>query len=174
MNSLSIIPNSEPCFEEIYVPNQTGLGPMTSPMYPVTPYPPMIANPGAVDPGACIAQQYGQGNLTQEQIYACSAAGYVGVRIASPGSGIANSNIPKNVTMVMPTITGTAEAVMPNPYAQLSPGDLLKPLPSIANSAPVEMGSAPCDRFTEWINRNPLLAVGLLAGLAYFTFGKGK
>jgi hypothetical protein len=81
------------------------------------------------------------------------------------------TQVPQNVTMTMPTITGTANVTIPAPQPGLQPSDLLRPLPSIVSTAPVNV-SAPCSAVSDWVGRNPLLGVGILAGLAWLVFGK--
>ena len=92
---------------------------------------------------------------------------------------IADSSIPRNVTTVMPSLVAQANtqaliqsAVQEQPV--LTPGDLSRPLPSIVTTEPVQVGPV-CDPMTAWINDNPMLALGVLGVLAYFTFGhKGR
>lgn len=85
---------------------------------------------------------------------------------------IADSNIPRNVTMVMPQLVKQVQEVAPNPQPQLTPADLLKPLPSIVNTEPVQLPT--CSGISEWVDQNPMMAVGVLGVLAYFVFGMGK
>ena len=56
----------------------------------------------------------------------------------------------------------------------LTPASLLNPMPSITNSVPTVVGPD-CTGINQWINDNPLMAVGILAGLAFLMLGgKGK
>lgn len=78
--------------------------------------------------------------------------------------------MPAPTTMVMPGMTLTAQSVGPNPQPSLTPQDLLRPLPTIVDNQPTQI--AQCNSFSEWVDANPLLAAGLLLGLAWFTFKK--
>ena len=100
----------------------------------------------------------------QNYVYDAASGKYPGV------STIADSNIPRNVTMTMPQFTSEAQQVAPNPQPQLTPADLLKPLPSIVSTAPTEL-PAPCDGMADWIGKNPMMAVGILAGFAWLVLG---
>jgi hypothetical protein len=54
----------------------------------------------------------------------------------------------------------------------VAPTDLVQRLPSIVNPTPVNL-SATCDAFTLWVAANPMLALGGLAVVAYFTIFHG-
>jgi hypothetical protein len=79
--------------------------------------------------------------------------------------------VPKPTTQVMPTMVGTAQVAVSDVVPDLTPGDLLRPLPSIVDNQPVVV--AQCDSFAQWVDENPLLAAGILMGLAYMVFKKG-
>lgn len=79
--------------------------------------------------------------------------------------------VPRATTMVMPTVTGTAQVMVPDQNKpDLAPQDLLKPLPSIVNNQPIQL--AQCNSFSDWIDQNPLLAGGILLGLAWIVLKK--
>lgn len=82
------------------------------------------------------------------------------------------SVMPQATTAIMPSMTNTAIVATLTNKPEFTPKDLLKPMPSIVNTAPVQAPN-PCDGFSQWVSDNPLMAAGLLAGLAWFMF-KGK
>ncbi len=87
-----------------------------------------------------------------------------------PSSGDFSSYIPRSAmpaptTMTMPGMTATAQATSPNPQPDLAPMDLVRPLPTIVNNQPIQI--AQCNSFSEWVDKNPLMAAGLLLGLAW-------
>jgi len=84
-----------------------------------------------------------------------------------------SGNRPKAMTAVMPSMTNTALVTTLSPKPDFGPQDLVKPMPSIVNTAPVGEPVPVCDGFTAWVAGNPLLAAGLLAGAAWLVF-KGK
>lgn len=84
--------------------------------------------------------------------------------------------LPQATTAVMPSMSTTANATQANQQSQLQPTDLLKPMPSIVQSAPVVMDAEAAGLgggFCQWVNDNPLLAGGLLVG-AYFLIAHRK
>lgn len=78
--------------------------------------------------------------------------------------------MPAPTTMTMPGMVTTAQLTSPNPQPSLTPQDLIKPLPSIVDNQPTQL--AQCNSFSEWVDQNPLLAGGLLLGLALVVFGR--
>lgn len=92
-----------------------------------------------------------------------------------PAVIIQSQQLPQPTTMIMPGIVDTAQLTQPNTMGNstdLTPQDLLKPLPSIVDNQPVQV--AQCNSFAQWVDQNPLMAAGLLLGLAWFTFKKGN
>lgn len=55
----------------------------------------------------------------------------------------------------------------------LTPTSLVERLPSIVNPDPVVTATADCDWFTMWVSENPMMALGALGLIAYFTVLKG-
>ena len=55
----------------------------------------------------------------------------------------------------------------------LTPTGLVQRLPSIVNPDPVVTATADCGWFTLWVSQNPMMALGALGVIAYFTFLKG-
>ncbi len=89
--------------------------------------------------------------------------------ISTPGD-----QMPVSTTAVMPSIVYSAQLLGQAPQPGLTPASLLNPMPSITNSLPAIVGPQ-CTGVNQWINDNPLLAAGILAGLAFLMFGgKGK
>lgn len=88
--------------------------------------------------------------------------------ISTPGD-----SMPVSTTAVMPSITATAQAFGTAPQPGLTPASLLNPMPSITNSTPLVVGQE-CSGISQWINDNPLLAAGILAGFAFLVFGGGS
>lgn len=78
--------------------------------------------------------------------------------------------MPVSTTAVMPSMTYTAQVFGTAPQPGLTPSSLLNPMPSITNSTPLVVGPA-CTGVNQWINDNPLLAAGILAGLAFLFLG---
>ncbi len=95
--------------------------------------------------------------------------------------------MPVSTTAVMPSMAATVAAARARDHARawayglgdvatqpgLTPSSLLNPMPSITNSTPQVVGPA-CTGVNQWINDNPLFAVGILAGLAFLMLGGGK
>lgn len=88
--------------------------------------------------------------------------------IASPSDAM-----PSPTTAVMPSITYSAQMLGTSPQPGLTPSSLLNPMPSITNSTPAVVGPA-CTGVNQWINDNPLFALGILAGLAFIMLGGKK
>lgn len=88
-----------------------------------------------------------------------------------PSPIIPQQVLPTPTTMVMPGMVVTAQTVAPDPQPDLTPQDLLKPLPSIVDNQPTQV--AQCNSFAQWVDANPVMAGLLLVGLAVFTFHKG-
>lgn len=81
--------------------------------------------------------------------------------------------MPAPTTMTMPGMVNTAQLTSPDTTGagtQLTPQNLLKPLPTIVDNQPTRI--AQCNSFSEWVDQNPLLAGGILLALAWFTFGR--
>ena len=135
--------------------------------------------PGVVvQSGDCLAQQCGVPLLDDQQKQICAENGYAGVKAgcADPScvdwrgalNCITGNLMPRPTTAALPTITGTANAETP-PSEPIVPLDLVRRLPSIVNTAPVEM-NPPCS-FSQWVADNPILAGGLLLGAAVLLLG---
>lgn len=88
--------------------------------------------------------------------------------ISNPGD-----MMPVSTTAVMPSITYSAQLLGQAPQPGLTPASLLNPMPSITNSAPAIVGPT-CTGVNQWINDNPLLAAGILAGLAFIMLSEKK
>ena len=80
-------------------------------------------------------------------------------------------SMPVSTTATMPSMTATSQLLTASPQPGLTPSSLLNPMPSITNSTPQVVGPT-CSPINQWINDNPLLAVGLLAGLFFMLGGK--
>jgi hypothetical protein len=84
--------------------------------------------------------------------------------------------MPEATTMALPSITGTAQAAgapignTGGIVQNLSPVDLLKPMPSIVDTSPTVVPGVACDSISQWVNDNPMLAIGALALLAMFIY----
>lgn len=78
--------------------------------------------------------------------------------------------MPAPTTMTMPGMTATANVTSPNPKPDLSPQDLIRPLPSIVDNQPTSV--AQCNSFSQWVDQNPMLAGAMLLGLAFIVFGR--
>lgn len=78
--------------------------------------------------------------------------------------------MPVPTTMTMPGMVDTANLTSENPKPTLTPQDLLHPLPSIVDNQPTSV--AQCNSFSQWVDQNPMLAGGLLLGLAFVVFGR--
>lgn len=78
-------------------------------------------------------------------------------------------DMPKATTLVFPDIVATANAGL-GAYTNITPQNLNQRLPNIVNSTPSAVVSG-CDPFTDWINNNPLLAMGALAAVAIVVWG---
>lgn len=86
---------------------------------------------------------------------------------------IPDPTLPQPTSMTMPGMVMTAQLTSPDTMGNATgmiPSDLLKPLPSIVDNQPVQV--AQCNSFAQWVDQNPLLAGGILLGLAFFTFSK--
>lgn len=94
----------------------------------------------------------------------------VGQIIPTQPPVIPSQVMPVPTTMTMPGMVTTAQLTSPNPQPDLAPQDLLKPLPTIVDNQPTQL--AQCNSFSDWVDQNPLLAGGLLLGLAWVVFGK--
>ena len=96
----------------------------------------------------------------------------------SGGSGGSTTGqVPNGTTLIMPSIVGAATSTLPpngsGPGSTgLTPVDLLHPLPSIVNTQPVQAPVQCANPVNQWVNDNPLLAVGVLLGAAYLLLGK--
>lgn len=88
-----------------------------------------------------------------------------------PSPAIPQAVMPAPTTMIMPGMVVTAQTIAPDPQPDLTPQDLLKPLPAIVDNQPVQI--AQCNSFAQWVDANPVMAGLLLVGLAMFTFHKG-
>jgi hypothetical protein len=84
-----------------------------------------------------------------------------------------DQSMPQFTPLSMPSVVRTATTVIP-PSNGLHPGDLLHPLPSIVNTAPVQMQSPCANTFEQWVTDNPMLALLGLGALAYFTLGRKR
>ena len=108
----------------------------------------------------------------------CDAAGYpliydaaaVGQVIPTESPVIPQAVMPAPTTMSMPGMVTTAQLTSANPQPNLTPQDLIKPLPTIVDNQPTQI--AQCNSFSEWVDQNPLLAGGMLLALAWLTFGR--
>lgn len=89
-------------------------------------------------------------------------------RIGTPAD-----TMPVSTTAVMPSITYSAQLLATSPQPGLTPASLLNPMPSITNSTPAVIGPA-CTGVNQWVNDNPLFALGILAGLAFIMLGGKK
>lgn len=83
---------------------------------------------------------------------------------------IVSQLLPAPTTMTMPGMTHTANMTGPDPRSSMTSWDLLRPLPTIVDNQPEVI--VQCNSFAEWVDKNPLLAGGLLLGLAYVVFKK--
>lgn len=82
-----------------------------------------------------------------------------------------DAGMPQGTPLSMPSVVATATTYLPSSNSGLQPSDLLHPLPSIVNTAPVVMQSPCADSFSQWVSDNPMLALIGLGALAYFTLG---
>jgi hypothetical protein len=80
---------------------------------------------------------------------------------------IINSQMPQVTPMNMSSVVATATTVLPPPGQGLQPSDLLHPLPSIVNTAPVSVANPCASTFEQWVSDNPVLALAGLGLLAY-------
>ena len=78
--------------------------------------------------------------------------------------------MPAPTTMTMPGMVTTAQLTSERPQPDLTPRDLLRPLPTIVDNQPTSV--AQCNSFSEWVDQNPFLAGGMLLALAWFTLGR--
>lgn len=82
---------------------------------------------------------------------------------------ISPQQLPAPTTMTMPGMVATAQLTSPGVNTSgLTPLDLIRPLPSIVDNQPTQLAN--CNSFSEWVDQNPLLAAGILLGLAWMTF----
>lgn len=97
--------------------------------------------------------------------------------------------MPVSTTAVMPSMAATVAAKQARDHARawayglrglgdtiqpgLTPASLLNPMPSITNTTPAVVGPD-CFGINQWVDDNPLLAAGILAGLAFLVFGGKK
>lgn len=79
--------------------------------------------------------------------------------------------MPRAAVFGMPSVKGIS-GIGDTPSA-VTPTTVVQRLPSIVNPTPVDLG-ATCDPFTAWVAANPLLAIGGLAVVAYFSIFKRK
>lgn len=78
--------------------------------------------------------------------------------------------MPATALQRMPSVSGISGLAADN---TVDPTSLVQRLPSIVTPSAVDL-SATCDAFTLWVANNPMLAIGGLAVVAYFTiFHKG-
>ena len=99
-----------------------------------------------------------------------SNVGVIGQIQPTQSPVIPSQLMPAPTTMTMPGMVTTAQVTSPNPKPDLTPQDLLKPLPTIVDNQPTSV--AQCNSFSQWVDQNPLLAGGLLLGLAWVVFGR--
>lgn len=103
--------------------------------------------------------------------YAIDEPGYpVGQIVPTQSTTIPSQQFPAPTTMTMPGMVTTAQLTSPNPQPSLTPRDLVRSLPSIVDNQPTQITQ--CNSFSEWVDQNPLLAGGVLLGLAWLTFGR--
>lgn len=124
------------------------------------------------DPGVCDNPVYfnGEAGWTKTPLLGTGpTTDSVGQIIPAVQPTIPQQLLPAPTTMVMPGMTMTAQITSPNPRPDLTPQDLLRPLPTIVDNQPTTI--AQCNSFSQWVDDNPLFAAGLLLGLAWFTFG---
>jgi hypothetical protein len=86
----------------------------------------------------------------------------------------------------MPGVTNLTSPLMVTQKvpSALQPGDLLRDLPTIVNTAPVDMrtpreravqdGLCSTSNINTWITDNPMIAALGLAALGFYVFGKGR
>ena len=127
-------------------------------------YPAVPANPGPLARTGIVSEQpvYQPGRITE---------------IGPPSFAmptITGQVMPKPTTAVLPTMTGTARALLvTSNETPVKPLDLVRDLPSIVNTEPVYMAPQPmCSPFTQWVSDNPLLAGALLFGAALLVWRK--
>jgi len=107
--------------------------------------------------------------------FAFMPAGTAAPIIPAQAPVIINSNMPQATPLSMPSVVATATTVLPPPGQGLQPSDLLHPLPSIVNTAPVTVSNPCASTFEQWVSDNPMLALLGLGALAYALLGrKGK
>lgn len=79
------------------------------------------------------------------------------------------SPLPRVMAPYMPNVTGIGDA------APITPSTTVQRLPSIVTPMAANIASPQCDPFSQWVNDNPLWAVGGLAVVAYFSiFHRGR
>lgn len=131
--------------------------------------------PGVVQAEDCLAQQCGIQLLDAKQKQLCAENGYVGVKAGCVDPSCidwrgAMDCMPRPTTASLPALVQTAnlEAAPADP---IYPLDLVRRLPSIVNTEPINM-NPPCNTFSQWVADNPLLAGGLLLGAAVMLWGR--
>ena len=77
--------------------------------------------------------------------------------------------MPQATAAVLPSLVSTINQLNPQ-QSYLTPQDVLKPLPSIVDTAPMVLdqtaaGLSGCNPITQWVTDNPLLAAGVLFGV---------
>lgn len=80
--------------------------------------------------------------------------------------------MPKPTTTVFPTITGTAAVVGEPVQPDISPAQLLRPMPSIVTSQVADI--RPCNGFAQWVADNPAVALAGLVLLGMLAVGGGR
>ena len=124
------------------------------PDYSAVPY-----GAGAVDPGVLMSVA-SDGSLVP--VSAVTTDG--GTLPVMPGT-------PNFTSAQMPSMTTTANAAAPTtaqPPA-ITPQYLNQRLPSIVSNVPMDMTQNDCDPVSQWVNENPMLAIGaLILGYALF------
>lgn len=111
------------------------------------------------------------------QIYAAGVSGQ-GIECCVNQGGIyqqdGSCQMPSATKSTMPSITSTAQTVMPPQQPVLTPQSMAQRMPSIVNPTPVQIAPPCSDPFATWVNDNMLLVGVGLVGLAWLVWGKGK
>ena len=91
-------------------------------------------------------------------------------------AGLSNGQgMPSATTAEMPSVTDTARALLPSDSdgaADMTPQDLVRYMPSIVNTTPMDLTPQCADGVNGWLEKNPLVAGLVLAGVAYLLLGK--